>query len=200
MACATADFTIQQGSTFSTVLRWETGPVVYKAVSAVPSKAPLRLTVTGHGLVTGWRIALAGLGGMTELNITSKMPKATEYYQVTVIDVNTIELNDINGVDFGTYTSGGYIQYNTPTDLTGYTARLKIRSSKSSTTVILSLTDVSGITISNVTKTITVTMTPTQTAAFTFVTAVYDLELVSNTGPVTRLIEGKLTLDKEVTY
>ena len=65
--------------------------------------------------------------------------------------------------------------------------------------VILSLTtENGGIAVDNVSKTITITMTASQTAALTFNAAVYDLELLLN-NTVTRFAQGNLILNKEVT-
>lgn len=90
---------------------------------------------------------------------------------------------------------------NVAKDLAGFTARMQIRSTVASDIIILSLTNTAGITVLNgaVPNNIALTLTDTQTAAFAFTTAVYDLELVSGTGVVTRLVKGTITLDKEVT-
>lgn len=88
----------------------------------------------------------------------------------------------------------------TAKDLSNHTARMQIRSTVASDVVILSLTNLAGITLLGaVANNITITMTDAQTAAFTFTTAVYDLEIISATGIVTRLAKGNITLDKEVT-
>lgn len=84
-------------------------------------------------------------------------------------------------------------------DLTGYTARMQIRPTVASTDVLLSLTNTAGITLGGTAGTIAIVMTDAQTAAFTFTTAVYDLEMITPSGDVIRLIKGTLTLDKEVT-
>ena len=35
MTCADQDLTIKQGKTFSKVIRWESAPLVYKAITAI---------------------------------------------------------------------------------------------------------------------------------------------------------------------
>lgn len=85
-----------------------------------------------------------------------------------------------------------------PVNLTGYTARMKIKTAKGATANIASLTDAAGITLGGAAGTIAVTLTATVTAAYTFKRAVYDLELV-NGDTVTRLLEGDVILSKEVT-
>lgn len=89
----------------------------------------------------------------------------------------------------------------TARDLTGYSARMQVRSTISDTSTILSLTSAAGggITLGGTAGTIDIVMTDAQTAAFAFTTAVYDLELVTGGGDVIRLTKGTITLDKEVT-
>lgn len=89
----------------------------------------------------------------------------------------------------------------TPVDLTNYTARMQIRPNVSSDVVYVSLTSspAAGITIAAATGTVTLRMSATETAALSWRDAVYDLELESSDGTVTRLIEGRVTLSREVT-
>jgi hypothetical protein len=84
-------------------------------------------------------------------------------------------------------------------DLTGYTARMQIRRSKSSTTTILSITTDDAITLGGTAGTVAISIPAATTATFTFRRAVYDLELVSGGGVVYRLLEGVVGLSKEVT-
>jgi len=87
-----------------------------------------------------------------------------------------------------------------PVDLTGYTARMMVRSTIVDPTALLTLTtENAGITVGTTNGTITLVMTATATAPLTWVTGVYDLELVSTTGIVTRLLKGTITVDPEVT-
>ena len=89
----------------------------------------------------------------------------------------------------------------TAINLTGYTARLSVRTHHSSDTVLLSLTTANGgITLGGAAGTIAVTATAVQTAAIAApIVGVYDLELVSSAGAVTRLIEGGAVVTPEVT-
>ena len=196
---AASDLIIEQGKTFGKTLRWETGPVVYKAITAITQAAPARITCPSHGLTTGWRVAVVSVKGMTQINASSTPPKAKDYTKATVVDSNTIELNAVNAADYKAYTSGGYVQYNTPVDMTGYTARMAIKD-KIGGTVLLSLTTVnSRIVLDNTAKTIRLTISATDTAAITWTKGVYDLEMVSAGGEVTRLLSGAVTVQREVT-
>lgn len=84
-------------------------------------------------------------------------------------------------------------------DLTGYSARMQIRQSTKSSVTLLELSSPSnGIAITALTGLITITISATTTAALSFMTAVYDLEIV-NGSVVTRLLQGSVTLSEEVT-
>lgn len=85
-------------------------------------------------------------------------------------------------------------------DLTGWNARMQLRTSKSAVSSTLALTSspAAGITMGGVAGTVTVEITATQTAALVASTYVYDLEIY-NGAEVIRLIEGSLTLSTEVT-
>ncbi len=89
----------------------------------------------------------------------------------------------------------------TAVNLTGYTARLNVRETYSSSSAILTLTtENGGITLGGSAGTITLSASATTTAALTApFSGVYDLELVSGGGVVTRLLEGVATVSPEVT-
>lgn len=84
-------------------------------------------------------------------------------------------------------------------DLGGFTARLQARPTASSATTVLDLTDTDGIALGGSAGTITLTRSAEQTAALTPGKYVYDLELINGTGMVTRLVQGQLEVDAEVT-
>ena len=83
-------------------------------------------------------------------------------------------------------------------DLTGYSARMQVRSSTQSTTKILDLVSTTNITLTNL-GVVTVTVSATAMAAIASGNFVYDLEVQSGGGIVTRLLQGKFTVTPEVT-
>jgi hypothetical protein len=89
-----------------------------------------------------------------------------------------------------------------PMNITGYTFRMQVRQSKSPTSPILvELTTANnGIITTNPATLgeITLLLSATATASLNFPSSFYDLEMV-NGSVVTRLIEGSITLSKEVT-
>lgn len=85
-------------------------------------------------------------------------------------------------------------------NLTGYTARMQIRPTAASATTTLSLTTENGrIALGGSAGTITLNISATDTAAITAGRYVYDLELVSAGGIVTRLLQGIVTVSANVT-
>lgn len=88
----------------------------------------------------------------------------------------------------------------TPINLTGYTARMQVRQKIADTNPLLSFTTENGaITLGGALGTIAITGLATLTDALTVKSGVYDLELVSPGGIVTRLIEGAVTITPQVT-
>ena len=85
-------------------------------------------------------------------------------------------------------------------NLTGYTARMQIRSKTSAGAVAEALTTANGkIALGGALGTITMTLSAADTAAINAGRYVYDLELVSSSGYVTRLVEGQCIVSPEVT-
>lgn len=88
-----------------------------------------------------------------------------------------------------------------PITLEGYSARMQIRLTHSSSEKLISLSSApgGGITLGGSAGTIDILISALATALLDFDMAVYDLELISSGGEVTRLLEGTVTLSKEVT-
>jgi hypothetical protein len=97
-----------------------------------------------------------------------------------------------------------------PVNLSGYHARMQVRETLASSTVICRLSssidaDGTGLNLSGsagnlplASGSIGVYISAASSSAFSFDTAVYDLELVTGI-TVTRLLQGTIKLDKEVT-
>ncbi len=81
-------------------------------------------------------------------------------------------------------------------DLTGYSVASKMRSTHDSSTVVGTFT----CTISDAANgKITMQMTNSTTAAIEEGMYVYDLEITASSGTVTRIMEGRVTVNPEVT-
>lgn len=202
---------IKQGSTHNVVFRWESALYSYKPITAISKAAPAVITATSHGIPNGWFAWVTGCKGMTEINVANDSPLRTnERRKVTVVDVNSVSLNDTNSTNYGTYTTGGVLAWKTPNDLANYTARMQIRDSVESDTILATYETNPApgggvgngrIALDNTAKTITLTIPASETEAFTdaFDGAAWDLEMVASGGTVTRIAMGRIKLSKEVT-
>jgi hypothetical protein len=86
-----------------------------------------------------------------------------------------------------------------PVDLTGYSSRLQVREAYYSEDPVVSLVSGSGITISGSAGTIDIFISASVTSELPTGTHVYDLEIVSPSDIVDRLIEGTFNVTPEVT-
>jgi hypothetical protein len=85
-------------------------------------------------------------------------------------------------------------------NLTGYTARMQVRATLESASTLVELTTAnSRIALGGTAGTISLTIAAADTAALTAGRGVYDLELVSGSGIVTRLLQGVATISRNVT-
>lgn len=214
---AAKDLEITQGKTFTYELRCETEPLIFKPITGISltSGAPV-LSVANHGLTNGWRVAPTRVKGMTQINAKNSPPRlsdneaSSDYKRATVVSAGLIELNgvspyDDNGKEWPAYTEGGFIQFYTPMDLTGCTARMNIRAKANKASTLLASTELSDlplntitITVDNATKKLTVKIGATDTAAFAWTTGYYDIELVCG-ADVIGVASGRITVGKEVT-
>jgi len=88
----------------------------------------------------------------------------------------------------------------TPVNLTGYSARMQVRQRYVSTSTVLSLTSPSsGITLGTTNGQIQIVVSASTMAGIAAGDYRYDLELVSGSGIVTRLLMGSFTVRPEVT-
>jgi hypothetical protein len=87
----------------------------------------------------------------------------------------------------------------TAVNLTSYSARMQVRTTYDADTTVLSLTAGTGITLGGTAGSILLEASSSQTAAIDDGQYVYDLELITPGGYVTRLLEGNFVVDPEVT-
>ncbi len=192
---ADKEILVERGKLFTMVVRWETEPIIRKAITAISlsSGAP-RLTVPAHGIPDGWTGEVYGVEGMKPINDVGSQ-------RLTVIDANTIELNkvtpaDDNGKLWPAYTSGGFIKFNTPKSLTNYTPVIDIKDKVGGAVLLSSQAANSPLNIitatsDDATKTITLRIGATNTAAIptTIKKGIAELEMhhISDTSDVVKL-------------
>ena len=107
------------------------------------------------------------------------------------------------GIDQGADFYINFVYQNTGTgiaiNLTGYTSKMQLKSSYDNSTIVLTLTDTSGITITGVTGTLAIHATAAQTLAIPAGNYYYDIIITSASGIVTRLIQGQIAVNAQVT-
>lgn len=207
---ADKDITILQGSAFNVPVRWMDGDrIIRKPITgiSIASGAP-RLTVVGHGCPNGWPSAVTLVKGMTQINAKNADPKGNDYRTTTVIDTDTLEYNavspvDDNGREWPAYTSGGFVQWFAPMDLTGKSASMVIYDKKGGT--VLASTeaahaplDVITATVDTANKVITFSIKSSDTADFTWKKGVYEAEVYSTADDKQRIAEGDVTVSREL--
>lgn len=69
-----------------------------KAITAITQANPGQVTAVGHGFVTGDKIKITGVGGMTQVNDL--------YFTITVVDADNFTIG-VNTTSYTAYTSGG---------------------------------------------------------------------------------------------
>lgn len=89
-----------------------------------------------------------------------------------------------------------------PVNIEGYIGRMHIRDYVDSSIIIKTLTsdDEGGLTIDGIIGRVDVLLKPADTASLAAKDYVYDIELESPEGEVTKIASGKLTVRAEITY
>ena len=118
--------TIPAGADYTKIVRYESDTVGFVAISGITKAAPPSVTAVGHGLKTGWPVAIVDVKGPTQLNAKNDPPRDSDKYAVTSTGTDTLTLDGVSSIGYGAYVSGGAIRYQLPVDLTGATARMHI--------------------------------------------------------------------------
>jgi hypothetical protein len=86
-----------------------------------------------------------------------------------------------------------------PVNLTDYTAKMQVRNSFRAPTAVLTLSNSNGIALGGSAGTINIGVVASVTETISAESYVYDLELTTQSGVVTRLVQGTLLVTPEVT-
>lgn len=87
-----------------------------------------------------------------------------------------------------------------PVDLTGYAARMQVRKSVQAKDVLLEATTANGrIVIYPLTGTFTLSLPAAVTESLDWLCGRYDIELVASDGFVVRILEGTVSVSREIT-
>lgn len=198
--CRTGDFELRQGSTFTFTVKCGQPALAVKSITGVTGSGQAVVTAPGHGLTTDWPVWIVGVGGMSKINHRSgQAGDIAHAYQAYYLSSDSMRLN-LDTTRFDPYDTGGEMLFYPPRDLTGYEARMQARVDVSDTATVLDLSSADGdITIVGAGGVVRVVVPAEVTAALEFDQARYSVEIVSPTGEVTTILDGTLTLTREVT-
>lgn len=87
----------------------------------------------------------------------------------------------------------------TPINMTGYSVKMDIKTGYDGDLIVGLTSADDSIDLNEAAGQMTVTLTPVQTGAFSFVRAFYDIVVTSPTGFATRILEGTFLLNKGIT-
>ncbi len=162
--------------------------VVYKQPASITN-------VVGNGTTVTYTAANSFSAGQT-VSIDQVMPYIYNLQNVTIATASTTQFTVTNGAT-GTYISGGLAT--APVNITGYTAKMQMRSYPDNATAVLTLTtENGGITITGATGNIDLHATATQTGAINQGPYNYDIEIYSGAS-VTRVVQGQVEVSAQVT-
>lgn len=203
MTCALPrlDICITRGATVDIPIRFESGEWRYVPITGIAQTAPLRITAPAHSVPHGWRGVLVNIVGPDELNSARALGKLrdADYRSFSVIDANTLEINDINGFGLPAYASGGQIVIQAPLDMSDIVdARLQINDASGATLDYLTVAN--GRLIIGADD-LRISMTATESSALGYASGLYDIELVTTTGRVIKPVspESIITVSAEQT-
>jgi hypothetical protein len=158
-------------------------------------KQPASITnVLGNGTTVTYTASNSFSAGQI-VSIDQVMPYIYNLQEVVIASASATQFTVTNGAT-GNYISGGLAT--APVDITGYTAKMQMRSYPDSPTAVLTLTTGDGITIDGPTGTITLHATATQTGAVNQGPYDYDIEIYQGSS-VTRVVQGQVEVSAQVT-
>jgi hypothetical protein len=187
---------MEQGADFNCIINWYGGDVFRAPIEEIDPGYPTRVRVSNHLLptVSDTPVIISGVHGAEMLNSTH-----TGVEECTYIDANYFYV-PISTVGCEWVPGTGEITWHQPSDLTGYTGRLKLKPSWHSSTVIHEYTTENGdmvIVLND--ASIQLLNTGVETAAFSFNKAYGDFELIAPGGGITRVARLIVTFSREMT-
>lgn len=185
------NLTIRRGETFNYCVQWMSEPFRFIAIKNVSSTMPVTLTVDKHGLTTGTPVDVIRANAKTQETIL-------ESAKVIVVDENTLQIDD-ETTGLKAYTKADYLRVHTYVKLGGMKARCYFKKAIGAPILFEMTTENGRIYIDENTNLITLNIPAKVTEAIEFDSAKYDLELVQDNYFVTRLMEGDITVEGEIT-
>ena len=159
-------------------------------------KQPAQITnVVGDGTTVTYTAANSFSAGQI-VCVDQVIPYIYNLQDVVIDTASATQFTVLNGAT-GNYISGGLAT--APVNITGYTAKMQLRSTPNTVNAVLTLTtENGGISIDGPTGTITLHATATQTGAIDEGPYDYDLEIYQGSS-VTRVVQGMAVVSANVT-
>lgn len=173
---------IRKGSAYMTPLRVETGNLSFAAITGMSKSAPLRVIAPAHNIPDGWYAAIVDAGGMTEFNAAdSNSIQDREFRRTIRVDADTVDFPGTSSANFRDYTSGGYLAFYAPMDLSGYTAATMDVKSKVGGTIVATFSVAAGtLSIDAASGTVWIILGHTALSSVQPKNYVFDIELANS--------------------
>ena len=185
---------IRRGATNVIPIRLTTSVWRYIAITAITASAPVRITAPAHNIPDCWRALIYGVRGMLAINTQRPPEKAREadWRMLTVIDADTLEINDINAADFAAYAGGGHLQIYAPMDLSGIaSARMQVNDPAGAQIAYFTTADRLSIDVAS--ASVVLSLDPPDSRAISS-SGLFDIELVTTSGDVVNPVAPTSTL------
>lgn len=194
------DITITRGKTFEFGFLYAEDDLLYLPITGMPSKAPVQLTVAGHGVPDGWPVRVTCVKAPAELNTPDDESQIAK-----LVDADTIELNALNAHCWKAFSGSGLLVLNKPMDLTGWQCRAQVRDKVGGTVLFTWHSDPAEspdgeIEVDVAGGAFVLKMDAAVAAALEWKRGVYDVEAIAPSGevyPVTAI--SQVTVEDEVT-
>lgn len=193
--------TIRRGASEDIPIRVESDVLVYKTITGIAASAPISITAVAHGMKDGWRAAVMN-SGVPEIDIAWDDPLDDSLRRITLIDADTVEFNDVNGISFTAYVAGGQLVYREPLDLSQFVdARMNVKGSVSGPVLATYKHTTGELLIDLVTDSLRLTLDTTDTSALAAGKRYFDIEMVRADSSVLPICSAKsvLTVLPEIT-
>ena len=200
MSAPVVDITITRGKTFEFGFLYAEDELLYLPITAMPSKAPVRLTVVGHGVPEGWPVQVTCVKAPAELNTPDG-----EIQVAKVVDVDTIELNALNAHCWKPFSGSGLLVFNKPMQLTGWRCRAQVRDRVGGEVLFTWHSNPAenpdgDIDVDVAQSAFVLRASAAATAGLTWKRGVYDVEAIAPSGEVYAVTAvSAVTVDSEVT-
>ena len=186
------NFCVAKGATFQPTIRWGSPELTSKAITGITQAMPAVVTAIGHSVPDGWPVAIVSAKGMTQANAAHNPPSGQDWHDATLLTADTLRVEGLNTAGYSAYTSGGYLVYKTPVDISAAAFTMDIKDSPENGVSLLTLASspAAGISVDSGNRLILPTF---ETAALTWDTGYYTL-LAVIAGVSTVVAEGVIRI------